>query len=713
MSALPDLRHPTAGVADTQHVYRSRTGAPVLVANRYEGHGKGKFFLPYDVTKDAWKAPQLRPVYHLDRIAQANPDQPVIWVEGEKCADVLTGLGYLASTSFGGSKALAKTDLSPLAGRTVIIWPDHDEPGQSYAAKLAEELVTLHRATPLILPISDALIQAHDSSSLIPKPIHRGWDVADAIAAGWGLGEIDALINSVACDLPDVTAAYLTSKVRPAANDPHPPMYHKENPDPYTLPIHRDEPAPIRNDDNAALVDGLELWNTPQGEPYVTLRAKGHFEHWPVGSATFRNYLAYAHYKAEGKAPSNAALDDKRRMLEGVARFEGETYPVSSRIASIGRTVYLDLGDTDWQAVAITSEGWQVVSHPPARFRRSPAMQALPVPERHENGIELLREFLNVESEDDFRMLVAWVLGCFHPKGPYPILILSGEQGSAKSTTAQTLRDLIDPAQPSTRSTPNSEQDLVIAAMHNHVLSFDNLSTIRPMMADAFCRIATDGGFGTRKLHTDSDEVLFNATRPCLLNGIPDLAARPDLADRAIGVHLPVIPPGKRKTLGAFNRDFAKAKPYILGALLDAVSCALGRIDSVSLSEAPRMADFAKWAVAAEDSLGWAQGAFLDSYAANRARSDQAAVEANPVALAILSLMDGRQRWSGTATELKQTLRDRFPALTEDSQSFPRSEARFGAALRRVQPVLRRQGVNIAFSREGKAGMRVIELSNP
>ncbi|WP_240932104.1 hypothetical protein [Parasedimentitalea denitrificans] len=451
---------------------------------------------------------------------------------------------------------------------------------------------------------------------------------------------------------------------------------------------------------------------TPQGEPYVTIRTKGHFEHWPISSPTSRNYLAYAHYKAEGKAPSNATLDDKRRMLEGVARIEGETHPVFSRIASIGRTLYLDLGDEDWQAVAITSEGWQLVSHPPARFRRSHAMQALPVPEQQSGGIDLLRDFLNVETEDDFRMLVGWVLGCFHPKGPYPILILSGEQGSAKSTTAQTLRDLIDPASPSTRSTPNSEQDLVIAAMHNHVLSFDNPSTIRPMMADAFCRIATGGGFGTRKLHTDSDEVLFNATRPCLLNGIPDLAARPDLADRAIGIHLPTIPPNKRKTLGAFNRDFAKAKPIILGALLDAVSCALGRIDSVSLAEAPRMADFAKWVVAAEPSLGWTQGAFLDSYAANRTRSDQAAVETNPVALAIPSLMEGRQLWSGTATDLRQTLRDRFPTLKEDSHSFPRSEARFGAALRRVQPVLRRQGLTIGFSREGKAGMRVVELTS-
>ncbi|NRB16852.1 MAG: hypothetical protein HRU33_04550 [Rhodobacteraceae bacterium] len=124
------------------------------------------------------------------------------------------------------------------------------------------------------------------------------------------------------------------------------------------------------------------------------------------------------------------------------------------------------------------------------------------------------------------------------------------------------------------------------------------------------------------------------------------------------------------------------------------------------------MADFAKWAVAAEPSLGCAQGGLLDSYAANRTRSDQAAVAANPVALAILSLMEGRQHWSCTASDLRQTLRDRFPTLTKDSHSFPRSEARFGAALRRVQPLLRRQGLNIGFSRERKAGMRLIELTN-
>jgi hypothetical protein len=195
-----------------------------------------------------------------------------------------------------------------------------------------------------------------------------------------------------------------------------------------------------------------------------------------------------------------------------------------------------------------------------------------------------------------------------------------------------------------------------------------------------------------------------------LLNGIPDLASRPDLADRSIGIHLPMIPPSKRKTLGQFNRDFEKAKPLILGALLDAVSCALAKMDSVSLREAPRMADFAKWVTAAESAFNWPQGAFLDSYGANRAKADQAAIEGNPVALAVVMLMETRKQWNGTATELRQTLRDQFPTTTEDSQSFPRNDAKLGGALRRVQPVLRHKGINISFDRKGSAGIRTIEI---
>jgi hypothetical protein len=50
-------------------------------------------------------------------------------------------------------------------------------------------------------------------------------------------------------------------------------------------------------------------------------------------------------------------------------------------------------------------------------------------------------------------------------------------------------------------------------------------------LSDALCRLATGGSFAVRQLYTDDEEVLFEASRPILLNGIEDVICRPDLGD--------------------------------------------------------------------------------------------------------------------------------------------------------------------------------------
>ena len=677
-----DLAHPKAGIAAVRYIYHNQDGDPVLIANRFNKPDGSKFFMPFDVTRGEWKAPDARPIYNLDKITSANPAEPVVLVEGEKCADALTALGYLATATYGGCNALGKADLSPLRSRTVTLWPDFDEPGLSYVEKAYVTLRREYDASAKVVPISETLLRRVALRSEAerdgnPPTYCKGWDAADAVASGWSKAQIDDLLSYAEPLAP------ANANVEPSAPS-------------------NAAPSPVPTD--------IEVWKTPDGEPYATLRVDGHFEHWPIASTTFKNFLYYQHYQATEKMLSQSALDDQRRTYEGQARFAGDTHPVFNRIGTLDRTLYLDLGGADWKAVAIKSEGWQVIDHPPARFTRAKSMQPLPLPATSGGDINLLRRFLNTETEADFQMLVAWLVGCFHPDGPYPILILNGEQGSAKSTTARVLRCLIDPANPIARSAPNSEQDLVIAAKHNHVLAFDNLSSIKPMMADAFCRIATGGGFGTRKLHTDSDEMLFSATRPCLLNGIPDLAGRPDLADRAIVVSLPVIPPTARAFEGEFNKALDAAMPRILAGLLDALSAALANLASVRLTERPRMADFAKWVSAAEPALGWTQGAFLEAYAANRENSDRATVEGNPVGLAILKLVQDDVRWSGTMTELKTILRSRYPLLTDDPYSFPRQENKLSNAIRRIETPMRRMGVEISFDRRGRSGERVLKI---
>ena len=189
-----------------------------------------------------------------------------------------------------------------------------------------------------------------------------------------------------------------------------------------------------------------------------------------------------------------------------------------------------------------------------------------------------------------------------NPAGPYPILILTGEQGSAKTTTARVVRQLIDPFSPSVRSQPRDERDLMIAANNSWVISLDNLSGASQWLSDALCRISTGGGFATRELHTDSEEILFNSTRPIILNGIDDLGTSADLADRSLFITLPQIPEERRKTEREFWQSFEATRPRILGALLDAVSAALKNEEHVRIDRLPRMADFARWVYASASS---------------------------------------------------------------------------------------------------------------
>src|SRR5215813_12492424 len=130
----------------------------------------------------------------------------------------------------------------------------------------------------------------------------------------------------------------------------------------------------------------------------------------------------------------------------------------------------------------------------------------------------------------------------------YPLLAISGEQGSAKTVLSKLLRALVDPNAAPVRALPREERELMIAANNAHLLAFDNVSGIDAWLSDALCRLASGGSFTVRRLYTDDEEVLFQAARPTLLNGIDDIIGRPDLADRAIFLTLGPIGDEQRRS---------------------------------------------------------------------------------------------------------------------------------------------------------------------
>jgi len=463
----------------------------------------------------------------------------------------------------------------------------------------------------------------------------------------------------------------------------------------------RDVPkSTVRNNQATVLVklaldEGVELWHDPDQRPWITIPVQGHEEHWLLASGTFRRWLKGQYFNVEAKTPNTQALQDALGVLEGQAQFNGLEYPVYTRLADHDAAIYLDLGNAEWQAIEVTPTSWRVVAIPPVKFRRSRGMLSLPCPVSGGTLAEL-RPFVNVTGPG-WVLLVSWLIAALRPVGPYPILALHGEQGSAKSTTSRVLRALIDPNAASLRADPRDGRDLMIAATNGWVVALDNLSHLAPWLSDALCRLATGGGFATRELYTDAEEAIFDAQRPIILNGIQELATRGDLLDRSIFEYLPSIPDENRRTEGEFWSDFEEARPRILGALLDAVSYALAHIDEVHLERLPRMADFAKWATAAEPALGLEPGEFMAAYSVNRKSANDLILEGSPVAPPLRALAD-KEHWEGTAAELLSKLEKLVDESTRKLRAWPKTPLTLSNSLRRLAPNLRAGGMVVEFS---------------
>ncbi len=449
---------------------------------------------------------------------------------------------------------------------------------------------------------------------------------------------------------------------------------------------------------------GVETWATPTGDPYCTIPVGEHREHHRLGSRASRDYLSRLFFTAEEKAPSAQALQDALGVLRGEALWGGsERIEVHVRHAATDDAIYVDLGDADWRAVEIDVQGWRIVTDPPVRFRRPRGMLPLPEPVRGANLNTVLRPLLNVD-DDGWRLIVGFLVGTMAPDGPYPLLGLHGEMGVAKSSAARTLRGLIDPNVAPLRSEPRDERDLMIAASNGRIVALDNVSHLPPSLSDALCRLATGGGFATRELYSDSEEVIFSETRPAILTGIGEVATRGDLIDRSITVTLEPIPEGDRLTEATLRIRFADRAPHAFGALLTAASTALGRLHEVDLQRLPRMADHARWVEAAAPALGWEPGEYIDTFDAMRKSAVETALEASPLTAPIRALAVGG--WEGTATDLLAELADLVEDQVARSRSWPKSARSLSTALRRLAPDLRSEGIEIEHGQTTGAGSR-------
>ena len=206
---------------------------------------------------------------------------------------------------------------------------------------------------------------------------------------------------------------------------------------------------------------------------------------------------------------------------------------------------------------------------------------------------------------------------------------------------------------------------------------------------------------GTRELYTDDEEKIFDGQRPSVLNGIEDVATRPDLVDRAVILELLAIPEEERVTEDEFWGSFDAIHSSILGALLDAVVSGLRRAPDVHLDRLPRMANFALWVTAAEPGLGLKPDAFMKAYRANRASANDVAIDTQVIGPSIIKLMEEKSTWAGTATELLAKLTEITDETVTKGKGWPTRANVLSGKLRVLAPNLRAGRIDIAHG-EGR-----------
>ncbi len=449
---------------------------------------------------------------------------------------------------------------------------------------------------------------------------------------------------------------------------------------------------------------GIPLFHDRHQDGHAIIPVSGHQETHRIRDRAFKHWLTKQYYDATAKAPSAEKLNNALNVLEAVARYKGSQQQVNLRVAQRHQTFYYDLADSECRAVELDEHGWRLVPAAPL-FRRA-ANTAAQVTALAGGKVERVLEFVNLTPGDQHILLLVYLVACLVPGIPHPVLVLSGPQGAAKSSTTRIIRRLVDPAVEELLSLPTDPNELALALAGNYVLAIDNLDGLSPWQSDMLARAVTGGGISKRRLYTDDEEVILRFHRCILLNGINSAATRPDLLDRTIALTLERVPPERRREEADVRAAFEAARAEIFGGMLDALVHAQVIYPTVQLSALPRMADFCRWGYAIAEGLGIGGWRFLEAYWRSIGESNEAAIQAHSVAAAVVALVADKTEWAGTPSDLLTALEKvaQDERIDIRAMAWPKAAHALTKRLREVTTNLRDAGVDVTL--DGRTGKR-------
>jgi hypothetical protein len=434
-----------------------------------------------------------------------------------------------------------------------------------------------------------------------------------------------------------------------------------------------------------------------------------HREVYRINGQGFKRYLSRRLFEAIRKPGTADALKTATLLLEAFACQDGPRFTLSNRVARYDDdALYYDLTNGAHTAVRTTPDGWNITEPPRPMFQRF-AHQLPQVDPVHDGDIWRLFYYVSVTDPDHQLLLLTWLVAAYVPGWPHPMPVMRGPQGSGKSGALGFLRRLIDPSQTATVNIPRDLEDLIQVLAHNWFCPFDNITAIHEWVNDALCRAVTGDGFSKRQLYTDDEDVIYSFQRVIGLGGITIAGMRPDLIDRCINIELARIPKERRLTEKPLKDRFERDLPGILGGIFDTLVKALRYLPEVKLEEHPRMADFAEFGCAVARALGKTADDFLRIYGADQARALDEAIDADPVASAILALMDNCPEFKGTPADvlIRLIAEARVVGIDTDAKSWPSDASVMTRAMKRAEATMQDKGIGFEVSRGKHRMLRI------
>ncbi|KKS56357.1 MAG: hypothetical protein UV20_C0014G0002 [Candidatus Magasanikbacteria bacterium GW2011_GWA2_42_32] len=440
-----------------------------------------------------------------------------------------------------------------------------------------------------------------------------------------------------------------------------------------------------------------ELANKGYGSKQSEEGTKVAVPHESQSDVIVRMVLARRFWQLRHKAPNTEALKTALTVLEGKAYFDGPLIKLWNRLTEHEGAIWYDLADTEWRAVKITKASWEIVANPPILFRRYSHQKAQCQPVQ-DGDITLLLKYLNVADRKHRLLLLVWLVASFIPNIPHPILIVYGAQGASKTFFCRLLKKIGDPSEVETIGFPRDQNELVQIFDHHWCIVFDNISRISGRDSDALCKAVTGDGFSKRELFTDDDDIIYAFRRVLILNGINQVATRPDILERGILLELERISEEDRKSEKALLAEFEKDQPSILGGIFTVLQKAMQIEPAIELASLPRMADFTRWGAAIAEALGYTKEEFLSAYGSNIASQNDEVLAENLTAVLLRTFMDGREDWEGTPTELRNALIEVAEGLhikPEREPDFPKTANALGKKINELKTNLAVTGMHI------------------